>query len=919
MILKTNPVLRNAMRIALYAGITSAAVVSAPVLAAEQGNENEVEEEIEEVIVTGSRIPRLDIEAAAPVQVLDAKDIERAGVTNVGQLLRQVPSMAGQAQTTQVNNGGDGSMRVSLRGLGSERTLVLINGRRVVPSGAGANSTVDLSTIPVALIERVEILKDGASAIYGSDAIAGVINLILKNDIDGVEVSGQYGETSEGDGKEQRYDLIAGRTFDDGNFTFHVGYADDEPIGAGDRDFSKVALSMIDGSPEPQGSSAPPWGRYNFDGNSKTLGPEFGAMRDWNWDTDTYNFAPANYLRQASERYHINTLGSMGLGDWGFAGPVKGFMEFGYTRRESEQMLAETPLAPLAFFGFDGPYSADNAYNPFGVEIPDWRRRMVEGGSRMENSEVTTQRLVFGVEGETDNGIGWDLSYNYGRTDATISASNLYNLERVAAATGPTFVDENGDLQCVNDPGNCVPLDVFSEGSVTNDMLDYIRFTSNDKGHTDLEIYAFNLFKDNVWELPAGGIGLAGGISYSESSGSDTPDSQISSLAATGAVTGTPRQPTEGEIDVFELYGEALIPLLSDMAFAESLEATIAFRYSDYNLFDSNTSGKLGLNWRVNDAVMFRGTAGDAFRAPSISELFLGNSKSFPQVADPCATDPNQNCQNDGVPADGFVPISTQIPEILGGNEELTPEEADIYTIGLVLTPSDQLSFTLDYYNIALTNAINTLGPQYILDSCHATGQHCDLIERFSGDPLTEGNPRLLDDRNINIGGVDTSGLDFGFGYTGLDIGFGSLNFRGEATYLIEYIKIMPDGTELDHTGRFIDDQDGNFPEWRVAWHTDWYMGNWDASWSINYISSVDETYEDWVTGSQDRSMHSVTYHDLLFGYNFEDQNARVAFGIKNVGDEQPPFSFDGFNDNTDVRTYDTAGRSYYLSAKIAF
>ena len=903
-----NGLLKEAIRLALYASLATAAV-SPAAMAQQDAND------VEEVVTTGSRIPRLDIESSAPVQVLDQNDISRSGAASVGELLREIPSVAGAAQTTQVNNGGDGSMRLSLRGLGSERLLVLINGRRVVPSGLGANASVDLSTIPVAIIERVEILKDGASAIYGSDAISGVVNLITKKDFDGVQISTRYGQTSRNDGTEEEFNVIAGRAFDGGSFTVHFGHVLEGEIEAADRDFSKEAVVAVNGEPFVYGSSAPPWGRYNVNGTPQTFGPEWGPLRDWNGSTDTYNFAPENYQRQPSERNHFNLFADMDLGSWGL-GETKGFTEFSLTRRVSQKKLAPTPLAPLAFFGYeDATYSAANAYNPTGVDINDWRRRMVEGGNRFEDDEVTTYRFVAGIEGETDSGIGWDFSYNYGRTEAVFSFSNLYDLEKVANAVGPTQVDPvTGQLQCVNDPDNCVPLDVFGQNSITSEMLDYIRFTSNERGHSDQKVLQFNIFKDAVASLPAGDVGLAGGISYREETGSDIPDSRLSELGTRDAVTGTPRQPTNGGYDVKELYGEALIPVI------ENLEATIAFRYSDYNLFGSNTSGKLGLNWQVTDTVMIRGTVSDAFRAPSIAELFQGAAKSFPEVEDPCATDPNANCQADGVPSAGFTPISTQIPELVGGNSELEPEKADIQTLGLVFTPSNDLSFTVDYWKIELTDAINLLGAQFILDSCHDKGELCNLITRFTDAPNT-GNPKLIDDRLTNIGGVNTSGFDIGVKYSNIDLSndLGTLSLKSDITLLDEYVKIMPDGSEIDHTGKLIDDQDGNFPELRANISADWALNQWDISWTIRYIDSVKEEYYDYgLDDVVEGTIPSVTYHDVLVKYNF-DENTTVSLGINNLTDEQPPLSFSAFNDNTDVRTYDTAGRFTYIEASIKF
>ena len=897
-----------------------------------QDSASDDDENIEEMVVTGSRIVRTDLEGTSPVQIFEEEDIQRSGVTSLGQLLREMPSVAGGAQTTQVNYEGDGTNRISLRGLGASRTLVLMNGHRLPSSSTGLSSTdlesvVDLNTIPVSMVNRVEVFKDGASAIYGSDAVAGVVNIITRRDFQGLQLNVQTGVSQQGDGVRNGIDLTVGGSTDRGSFMAFAGYVDEQATCACDRDWARVPYAYFAGNVIFLGSSAPPWGRYQYtkDGEDfdQTLGPDYAGWRTFNFfGGDSYNFAPVNFQRQPSIRWSMSFVGDQYIEDLPILGDVRFSFAGSYLNRDGNQKLAETPLAPLAFFGYPAPYSKDNYYNPFGADIHDWRRRMVEDGSRTEQVLTETKQLKLGLDG-TWGEWDWEAFHTFGETASEGHFGSIYNLEKVANAVGPSLKDANGNWvldadgnpQCANDTANCVVLNTFGRNSVTPAMLDYITFVDNQSSLQDQKVYAVNVVNNQWLQNAAGPVGLAMGWEWREERGADTPDSQVNALG--GGATGTPRKPTSGGYQVWELYGEIYLPLLAGAGFIEWLETNVAVRYSDFDTFGTTTNAKFGIKLRPSDQLTLRSSFSQAFRAPSTSNLFGGNGFSYPALVDPCSENPTEFCIADGVPTGGFEPISTQVRTTVGGNPTAQPETADSWTFGLVFEPNfyftDGLAITVDYFNVSLTDALSTLGASFILGQCAAKGEFCHLIERFTSGP-NAGNAINVINTVTNVGGVDTNGWDVGVYW---DVGstfFGDVSVRYEASLLGEYVVTQADGTKLDHTGRFIDDQHGYFTEYRSS--TDFVLteGNWVLGYQLRFIGEAKENYPDFATGATlERTVDSRLYHDFYGTLSLPKHNLIISGGIDNVLDEEPPLSLDGLNDNTDVRTFDTIGRYFYL------
>ncbi len=955
--------LAHAVKLAVSVNVgLLAATAAAPTFAQDEANQ------MEEIVVTGSRIPRADLTGPSPVSIYDRTNIEQSGATSIGQMLREIPAVAGQGQSTNINNSGTGSQNISLRGLGSQRTLVLINGRRAPDSSGGNDGVVDLNTIPVSIVERVEVLKDGASAIYGSDAIAGVVNIIYRDDFEGVEFSAQTGESAEDDGQKTEYSLTIGQNFDDGsNFMVNFTRVEEDETVAGNRSWARNAGWILGGEWTNGGSSAPPWGRYrgfSVDGVAKdlTFGPDFaggddlGGMRPFSFGTDAYNYAPINFQRQPNERWIVNAMGNMNIDSMSNVGifeSTRAFAELQYVDRESEQALAEQPLAPLAFYGYSAPYSARNAYNPTGHDIPDWRRRLVEDGPRTGFTEIQTFRGVGGFEGELTNGIMWEVYFNYGEVDYTNSYGPLFNLAKVANQVGPTVVDADGVLRCdtvddgvfdSQDDAACVPLNTFGQGVITPEMTAYSSFRQNESNKVKQKIWGFNVTKADMFELPGGDVGISVGYNYRKETGQYTPDALVAELAETGAVTGTPSDSTDGGYTVDEFYFEARLPIL------ESLEADIGWRYSDYDTFGDTDNWKVGVQWRPMDDLLVRGSASTSFRAPNVEESFGGAGISFPSITDPCATNPTQFCIADGVPPQGFQQISLQVRSLVGGSTDAQPEEADTFTFGFVYQPSfwDGVAFVVDYYDIEIEDPITLIGAPTIMSQCAETGTYCNLIDRFGPGP-NEGAPLLVDNRITNAGAVETSGMDFLAEWQGIETGIGTFGVRWEATYTDEYDKTLADGTVQEHAGFFRDGGDGHFAEWKWTLSTSYERGPWTVQLDYRFIDEVTEfggdllgscvdtngaeaiagvnegltcvtagsKYAETDLGSFVRTIDDAYYLDVYASYDFE--MVKVFVGIDNALDEEPPLSVDGFNDNTDVRTFDTIGRYYYLGFRSNF
>lgn len=954
--------LYRSIQLALVVGAGAAIAAPAALAQSEQGNQR-----LEEVTVTGSRIKRTDRETAQPVLTISREQLQKSGFTSVGDVVQRLPEV-GPSINTVFNNGGDGSTTVDLRNLGSNRTLVLLNGRRWVPGIGGA---VDLNTIPTAIIESVEVLKDGASAVYGSDAIAGVINIITRRDFDGAQAGGFFGETSEGDGRRYSADFTFGTVGERGSLTMSAGYVKEEPIRAGDREISAVPNFGL--SPLATGSSTTPFGRYGVAGLSGTFtntGPQQGAQnrreqyRPYDVNNDAYNFAPDNYLQTPQERASLFAIGRYDIFE-----NVRFNAHMLYNNRKSAQELAPMPvvLGPGFGAGLAGTITiaANNAFNPFGAEVRRIQRRFNEAGPRIFAQDVSTYRFGGGFSGAFEVGdrfLDWEAGYSYTRNTQNQTTQGLFNLARIRAAL--SAIDNPATPQfdpvCVT-PGattvtsativsGCVPLNILGgPGAITPAMINYITFTAQDKLQTETGNYYAGL-SGSLLTLPAGDLGFAVGYEYRSEEGFDLPDAII----AAGETTGNSRLPTGGKYSLNEFYAEFNVPLLREAPLAEMLEVRAAVRFSDYSNFGNTTNFMAGFQWKPIADLKVRGNYNQGFRAPTILELFRGRSDSFPQLADPCSPSPGslaqqlpqtvQNCRSGlfnlpPVPTT-YVQPNSQIRITIGGEPTLTPETSDNYTLGLVYSPEfvPGLETTIDWWRIKIENVIGGRGAATLLTQCYRdrNQQACSRITR-----APDGNITDLLATGENIGFAEIEGVDWSLMYRFPDFGFGELRSRLDATYFIEEksqnLAFNPTAPFQYHRNNPVNstvglqfDRGSTTNRVKAQFNLDWDYEAFSANWRMRYISrSVESCFDFYLAlnpgfctqpnlldangGALPRNdLGGVTYHDVNLRYR-APWNGTIGLGVNNVFSKDPPVSTINFANSFDPQ-YDVPGRFWYLT-----
>ncbi|HEX8109564.1 MAG TPA: TonB-dependent receptor, partial [Kofleriaceae bacterium] len=907
--------------------------------------------------VTGTLIHREQVDSPSPVWVVDREMLASAGLPNVGDVLQKLP-VQGNAVNAQ-NDVGDGSTRINLRGLGTARTLVLLNGRRVVPSGLGANSSVDLGTIPLAMIERVEVLKDGASAVYGSDAIAGVVNVITRTNMHGIEANAYNSTSNHADGTNYDLGLVAGYSWDRANITLSGGYQSQKPVMARDRDFSRQTYTYdYSCTADMQargdciqtrlsGYSTSPSGRLNtMPSGGPPLNPVgcntryctadgMGGFRNFIGSTatdfgDTYNVETLSYLVTPSTR--INLFSN---GHYDITRNVHGFFEGQFNRRTSTQQLAEEPFSTRAT-GI--VISADSFYNPFGQDVVDYDRRLVEVGPRTFHQEVSTTRLVVGLDGTIDEPLPgfknwkWEVSYDYGHSDSTQVTHGDLSLSLLANALGPSFLDTQG-AHCGTSPANeiagCVPLDLLHPGSghITPDAINYLAFTGMLSGFNEQHT-ALLQASGKLLDLPNhAGISLAIGGDARLERGGQQPDA----LTAIGDTTGTAFQPIRGSYKTTESFGELSVVPIANGETLKWFEIDAAGRVYAYDTFGSGTTGKVSGLVRTLGGVAVRGSYGTAFRTPSISELFSAQVGSFPLLEDPCDTKPPSKpvqtplppmvaaqCLATGVPANSTFGTSQQRVK-LGGNPALQPEKGTVGTAGIVYAPARGLDVTLDYWHIDIHDAITNLPAQTILSQCYQAGND-DFCNQIQRDPVTHGISQITA-LNQNVGGVTTSGLDFSAAYQYRN-SLGMFRHALEGTYLFQYN--VDTGTRDPSTmkeqilqGRGVYDL-GVFPDLKFNLFTTWvHPSGFGAGFNVRFIDGFQECEFDDCNDPRNlrRDVSSYVTGDLFVTYRLKagESTPSIAAGMNNVLNARPPAIYNGPVLNADESAYDFLGRQFYL------
>ncbi|MCH9691287.1 MAG: TonB-dependent receptor [Gammaproteobacteria bacterium] len=895
-----------------------------PVFAQE---EEEIEVEVEEIVVTGSRIQRdTDANSATPISVFDAEQLKQSGQTTLEDFLQEIPSVTGGQLGSTVNNGNPGLATVSLRGLGAERTLILLNGRRLSSAGT-STGTVDLNTIPTSIIERIEVLRDGASTIYGSDAIAGVINIITKQNFEGAEIQIDAGSSSKNDGQQYLAAMTFGAASDSGNAMLNVQYTRRHDIFQNERTFSECPLIEVNGNIVCGGSGTTSPARYvKQNGDSFILDPQTGEERPFNLLTDGYNFAEVSYLSTPQEVFTIYGYGEQELWNWQDTFNVAGFSELLFANRQSDQLLAPEGT----FFQYN--VAADNPDNPSPGQEVSVARRFTEAGGRANSQDLNTWRGVIGFKGDIYKGWQWDLSYNYSRWVETDIDRARANPNRFRNLLDQTACD--ADSLC---PGLWNP---FIENSLTQAMQDYALVTNSPVVKSNLRSLQANLVGDfGDWTIS--GEPLQWALGY-ENRG-ERADVTVDGAAGQGQIYFVNSQDWGGSYSVDEFYGELVVPLLEGRPGADLLAIEASFRYSDYDSSGSETTYGAVIEYAPIEQLRFRATYAQGFRAPSIEERFLPRTLSAEGYSDPCYQWENSNnpilranCQADGVPSDNELLANPQSTGLLVGNSELKPEESDSWTVGAVWTPTfaEDLSFSLDYFDISIDNAIGRYTTDTIVRNCYESPDFSDPSCGLISGPGSVGldpsptSPRRADDNTIagqmlidqNIATFETSGIDLGADYN-IDLNYGTIILHASATYLDTWeYQVSSFAEKIDLAGHFgadpVTQNKVAFPKWKLYLNGGYEHDTWSIFATVRMLGKVDDI--DPSNTALSTKADTTWYTDINASYfGWEDIN--ISGGIRNMFNQQPPYVTNNDDMNTLQLNYDTIGRFFYGSVTFSF
>jgi iron complex outermembrane receptor protein len=858
---------------------------------------------IDEVLVTGSRIKRADIDGVGKISVLTADDFAGVGAVSIDQVLKYSPFTAGAQAGAESNylsaKEGYGTASVNLRGLGQNRTLVLVNGRRFVAGGSGANSVVDLNAIPVNMIERVETLLDGSSAIYGADAVAGVVNVITRRSFDGLQFDAAFGMTEEGDAENSEFSVLFGREGDDSGFVVSASYVDRLEARSTDRSFSECFFEEEEGEKFCSGSSSTAGGR----GSTETLG-NVQFNQDPNGDGDTFvpysfalhafDFQPYFNLTAPYDRTNLSASGFIDLTD-----SVRLFTENTYTNRRSN-----TEASPASFA--NRIFSATYPHNPTGEDL-SLRRRMVEEGfgARIWEQEVSLFRSVVGLEGSIGNGWNWEASANYGKSESDERFTNAIDVLNLAA----TMVEAD----CVA-PTSTQCVDWFGINDPSPEALAFINATVPTVGQNVQTSLVANVSGD-LFEVAGRPAGFAAGVEYRRDEGAYRRLYTRPTLSGGGGST----DPIDADLSSTEVYVEMTLPL------ASRFDLNLAARYSDYSDFDSEFTYKAGADWRVTDDFRLRSTFSTSVRTPNIRELYTTEEINFTTFVDPCdqwesSSDANllANCGGDVGP--GFTQSELFVEVDYPGNQDLSPETAETFTIGAVFEPgfADGLALTIDYFQIDIEDSIRNVPPSAALEQCYfSAGKSHPTCADIFRDPFS-GDVVFLAVPLVNAASEKMRGMDLGVQYAFRAFN-SDLTLVWDTAYLDRFDIDFPGARSTIEWAGTISNGEGGHGSY-TKWRSNLALGidreKWGASYRINYIGDADSQFRR--VGATAPGVDSVMYHGLDGSFRFSD-NLILRGGINNLFDKDPPYYTDAIDQNTDPFTYDLLGRRYFMKVSYTF
>jgi outer membrane receptor protein involved in Fe transport len=974
--MSSHAILRRAVNIVAGTASTTAAIGLSPFACAADTatpDAGSPKLELQELVVTGTRIRRDDAETANAVLVIDSKQIQDSGYNTVGELMQRIPSISGAATSPNLSiGGGYGEQTIELRGLEAKRTLVLVDGRRL--GIVGNSDATDVNQIPINLIDHVEVLKEGAGAIYGSDAVGGVVNFITRKNVDGLEFGADYGETTRHDGAQHGINVVFGKTMD--NFSFEAGgdYFQQKAVYADARDFSKYALYLYGGTAGVlrSGSSRTPTGRISIPnqgplqdrygcGSVTRIGPANGmggapgtSLNDYRCFTgpDHYNYEPYNLITTPVQRTQAFTKLSYEINDHATA-----YANFTYNHTHSGSEQAPLP--------FDSPVddivvSKNNIYNPFGIDFGGlsganesalWRLSGL--GDRVFTADTNSTIANMGVKGKT--GLAdwnYDVNVGFSQLYQQQSEGGYYFKPGMQNAVGPSFYADPatgaavpagtaGAVPTCGVPGapitNCTPLNIFNifapgQAAVLHTLAATVVNNSSSTFKT-----ATLDFNGTVWTLPAGNIKGAVGFAYQGTGGQFSPSSlavsspplylqcQVANEACSG--------PSQGAYNSKDEYLEMFVPILKDLPGVRQLNVDAGARHSSYSLFGSTTKSDLKIEYRPVRDVMFRGTWAQVYRVPTITDLYAAPVNASSTFNDPCqglttariAANPNLSLACKGVPTDGtFREPNALITGLNTANANLKPESGVVKTAGIVFDPSflPGFSIDLDYWIYRLTNVITLLDSNYSINQCVSTGSptFCNYANRYQTGPQA-GQILVFENPTSNLGSLTTDGVDLSIHYTMPNTPIGNFQFSADVTDTMSYVSIASPGAAPQQIAGTFSKQFGNFARFRGLATAGWSGWGAEALITAQYINHLLVTNPS-VSGLTSTggvepplSIGSVVYWNASVGYTLFTKT-KLLLSMQNIFDKAPPILYlnNVTNANTDVSTYDTLGRRFLVS-----
>ncbi len=965
--------------------------VFAPALVLAQDNDDS-EEVIEELIVVGSQIRGADVEGTLPVSVLSMSDIDATGATSGAELLRSIPQIGetnfNESVTTGVNAARGDVGSINLRGLGTGNTLVLINGRRMVlhPGTQTENLvpvvTPNSNTLPVRGLQRVEVLRDGASAIYGTDAVAGVINYVLRDDYDGAELNVNYGTESDTGFKQTVIDGAIGFNFNGGatNVTLTGSFATRDGIMAAEKGFAANAdlRPRVANNPDYAGdtqldgrSTATNWGQFDFDGGLGRL-----HVRPLDLTTDSggsLGSADCSFLLNDSSvcldggsgdrALRLNRNGARTLIsdrdrsnvfaflNHDFDNAVELFGEVGYYRAVSNRVWEQAgnlsngrmevpadyywnPLGPVTFD--DGRANPNRlpGLDPLVVPVEGVSFRLrsfrpIDTGPRRVEVTNESLRLLAGLRG-TFGDWDWDSAVLYSEADTHDQTD-----DRISSTLfQQSLLLDTPDAYNIFNGGN--PLDPTAPVTANpnpQSVIDPFLIQVNRKSSTSIKLVDFKFSNPSIFSMPGGDVGIGMGLEYREedfvedrdprSDGTTSfTDALTGSLVNVSDMLGSSASPdSSGERDVTSAYVEFLLPLLSDAPFAQSLDVQLAARYENFSDVGSITKPRIAASWYPIDALQFRAAYSEGFRAPNLIQVHQGQVSVVNTRSDPALVDP----------ITGVVP-SYGVQEVREGNMDLKPEESENTSFGIVVTPLDALTLTLDFWKIDQEGVVGILGGQnhMTLDGVlRAQGSSNPAVQREITGDGSLGQVEIVFDRYINFQPRSIAGYDFSVNY-GFDTALGDFDVKLSGARLTEFEQqagpitqqLVEAGVPAQNVGNLIEQEFR--PKWRATLITSWRKNQWGAGLSANYVGKVFDiqTAADNDTDNPGAPLPVDSYYKVnVYGdYRIEGgfaEETRVRVGIRNLFDEEPPLADEAYGYEGSLHSW--MGRYIYADINIGF